>query len=292
MTNKAFSHNGVDIHIAAHLSDLTEGLEWCTNTQGSLTHHDNVLEGIRIGSSESSADIINGHNVCTFLCRDKQGDGHKANTSDTFTSWLKMSLDAMRDRERVGVVVEGKHRSLVAAGIILPEPEQFAVAGAFVVTDVWFDWVVSEQGQSADRVLMARLELCDGQGIWWNSSTAAASSQEIGTSTEFCSSCERPLARRYKEGDVFCGHPECPTRLDPAQSTGLSIKTRDYAPEYLARRTPLPAQYSRSFNLVPPAPAAPTVDQLKAWFADKDNNHPGWKSWNCSNCKRFNCRME
>lgn len=202
-----------------------------------------------------------------------------------------MAKNALKSQHRVGFITEGTHRSIKAAGILFPEPENYALLGAYVLVDAWWDWVkVTNKDKKVvwKKTVMSHFYKEDNEGIWWDESAPEGTEEEAGEEM-ICDTCNRPMMRRYVEGAIFCGRLDCDSSDDESHYATLRNQTRTYAPSFLNRELDM-ATFTEPFELVPPIPSPP-ADKKAIIALVKKEQHPGWRGWVCPDCKRFNCRM-
>ena len=103
------------------------------------------MEGITVGSCPCAAEFLNDSNMITRIAR--QGEG-----ASLYGQRLSTAQKAIDQKNEVGVLIERRHPELERRGIKLPDKEQYALMGWWILTDIWVDWQ-SEKGKTF-KVLM------------------------------------------------------------------------------------------------------------------------------------------
>ena len=217
-----------------------------------------------------------------------------------------MAKRAAKEKRQIGVMIHRKHPKLVEMGIEFPEGENFALMEWWVIKGYWVDWQTDDKGGDL-RVLMAHFEKVTEEGVWWSAakgtervhevigSPQSDSEVDVETATpeedisSTCTACEMRMVARY-EGDPVCGRPECDSSKDPRNYQHLP-KKRTYRKTYLTQRALMDNLHVLDHHYLPPAPTQPAKDELIAMIKDERCSRPGWNSYLCLDCGRFNKRI-
>lgn len=328
MNSDMFTRNGSPVYLASCVFELSESLTYVTSPQGGFHTLNSQLVHLRLQGEANDFEMIDDSIIITFAARDIQPDGSKGNDPDMFAKRIRVLEDALQAQRPVAVITSAHHQSLRFHQAALPAGEEWAVTGFFVVRDYWV-----HRSEPCGRTLMVAFQLIvpepegpeDLSCPWWYTDQAAPNVETVqdeGT----CSECGGRLVRRFREGEVLCGRPTCPSNVYKGtkekkgsrsnrgfvkasrkkkdagdkggdngrgkNSTPLRDPRDQYLPAYLESIRNLPTNDIdlSDFDLLPPAPARLTPAQFQA-VAAGSGNQKGWRGYVCMVCGRFNRRV-
>lgn len=227
----AFIRNDTRVVVASCVSELNEGCDWAGSPESGLWLKDGI-QGVRIGLGDDRMghECIMDDKITTFLCRDKQPNGKKAHTSETWAIRLKAVRRAAKERTPFPVVAHLNHPSFAGIKDDLPRgkkymfgasdmSEEYAIMGIYIIIEFWVEVV------DGDRTLVALLQKTSRDDMWWtDASNTKEESVDILQNAGPCAVCGHLLRQRYVNEDAFCGHIDCPKSLiKPGEMVNLSV---------------------------------------------------------------------
>ncbi|KPI42435.1 uncharacterized protein AB675_9707 [Cyphellophora attinorum] len=246
--SRAFYSHGKPVYLMSNDVEAAESFEWCRDMQKSVSSYGNVISGLRVGKLASPHELIDHSTICTFITDPKCKES-------TIMSREKMVRDAIEKKRVIGVLVSKDHASLVEKKIVLPEGEEWALMGAYVMTDCWKERRTGE----TEPHLMLRLQMVNTEDTWWESK-AQSGAPTIGGQYGDCSSCKLPLQKRYREREPFCCRLQCTSASNPIDASNAPFT---YAPEFLAATEDVSTVSLDDFEMLPPEPQLFSVEELE-----------------------------
>lgn len=265
---------------------MFETLAWCCiGIIGGVASTKKVIHGILIGSSTSVAEYLDATTIVTRLSNEQESK------TSHFKMRREMAANNMEKKAPLGVVLHEEHPSLKENGVEFPGEERFALAGLWVMSDCWIDWLNTKRRTTGGKIkvatqktLLIKLEKLDHNNIWWTSDapstlpvtkndnqqhepalTKEVGSREIQNSLEpntIYPSCQHVIIRRYTQRCV-CGRPECPTSSSSDYFDHLGL-TRTFREAYIQQRVPKHDTATFPFNYIPATMSTPSKEQFRA----------------------------